>query len=130
MAIGTDIIKTSGRLIFDLVRDGERTSRTLEFPNPVTDLEALQISVNRADSIYTSGEQGMNLLMQPANWRDTNVVEEQWTTVGVHYEVVQTAITPIEPDEAPTVAGGRSEEAQADERSQQDEGQPQGQWQG
>lgn len=101
MAVGTSITKSSGRIIFDLVRDGETTTRVIEVPFPLTDSssEAIQTAVNTADSLFTSSDNYQNVYMQPSNWRDNNLAEEQWTTTGVHYEIITTTTTPIEPDE-------------------------------
>lgn len=130
MAIGVDIIKTSGRLVFDLRRGEDETTRTVDIPNPITDPENVQAAVNTAQAEFTTSTGRVNTFIQPANWRDADVSEEQWITTGLHYEIVTTMITPVEPDEAPTVAGGRSDEAQAEERSQEERNEPQGEWQG
>ena len=98
MAVGVSTTKINGRLIFDLVRDGETTSRAIEIPYSKQENEFLQTAVNQADSIFASSTGNMNLFIQPANWRDSNDVEEQWTTTGVRYELISTTTTPIEPD--------------------------------
>ncbi len=99
MAIGVDEIRTVGRLIFNLRRGDEETTRTIDIAYPITDPEdpqTLQNAVNAANTTYTSGT--MALFIQPANWRDSNATEEQWTTTGVHYEIVTTVTRPITPD--------------------------------
>jgi len=100
MAIGISITKNTGRMVFELTRDGESTTRVIEVPYAKTDTTDpdLQTAVDTAASIYTSSANSMNLNIQPANWRDSNVAEEQWTTVGFRYEIVSTTITPIEPE--------------------------------
>lgn len=139
MAVGVDVIKTIGRLIFDLQRGAEETTRYIEISNPISnDDPNLQAAINRADSIFSSETDKMNLLMQPVNWRDTNVQEQQWVTKGVHYESIMTVTTPIEPDEVLSATMANEEQQQErDERGeqheqeqQQNEGQPQGEWQG
>lgn len=130
MAVGVDEVRVTGRLVFDLARGSERTARVIEIPNAITDAEAVQTAVNKAESVYAGSAQQMNLFVQPLTWRDTNSSEAQWTTTGVHYEIVTTVITPVEPDEPVSLAGGRSDEAQAEERSQEERNEPQGEWQG
>lgn len=98
MAIGVDEIKTSGRLIFDLVRNGETTSRVIDVPYPINDEDSLQAAVNAANSRYTSSSGQMDTFIQPSNWRDSNTTEEQWTTTGVSYEMVTTITKPITPE--------------------------------
>lgn len=100
MAAGVTVIKTTGRLIFELERGDEKTTRSLDVPYPKTDLESteLQEAVNNMNKQFTSAENSMNIFIQPANWRDANIAEEQWTTTRVSYEIVVTTTTPIEPD--------------------------------
>lgn len=100
MAVGISTTRNVGRLVFDLTRNGESTTRIIEVPYARTDTTdtTIQDAVNTAAAIYTSPTNGMNLNIQPANWRDSNVAEEQWTTVGFRYEIVSTTITPIEAD--------------------------------
>ena len=104
MATGVTTVKTTGRVVFELVRNGETTTRQIEIPYAKNDAEAVQSYVNTLNSTFTNaetsgGNASMNLAIQPANWRDTNVVEEQWTTTGVHYEIVTTSITPVNPEQ-------------------------------
>lgn len=108
MAIGTDVIKTTGRLIFTLQRGEEETTRSIDVPFPKTDAENLQTAVNEANTRFTSSTQAQNLVIQPATWRDTNSQEEQWTTVGVSYEIVTTTTTPVTP-ETPATLGSAQE---------------------
>lgn len=101
MAVGTTIIKTTGRLVFELERGEDKTTRSIEVPFPKTDTTgdagvALQ---NAVDSINSAlSVENFDLFIQPANWRDTNVTEEQWKTTKISYEVVTTTSTPIEPN--------------------------------
>lgn len=115
MATGITIVKTTGRLIFDLERDGETTTRTLDIPFAKdSTAENLQTYVNNVNYAFTKEDTfRTNMIIQPANWRDTNTAEEQWITKGVHYEIVRTSTTPIDPDIEPspepspdTVQGG------------------------
>ena len=102
MAVGVSTTKTVGRLIFDLVRGEETTTRTIEIPEAITDTttdDTVQNAVNAANAAFTNSENQMNVAIQPANWRDTATTEAQWTTTRVHYEVVTTMTIPVEPDE-------------------------------
>lgn len=112
MAVGADVIRTSGRLVFELTRGGETTTRTIDIAYPISNSEAVQEAVNTANATFTSSTNVMNTLMQPANWRDASVLEEQWTTTHVRYEIVQTITTPVEPDSSSSV---RAEEQQINE---------------
>lgn len=97
MAIGVDVIKNTGRLIFDLQRGDETTTRTIDIPYPkATDAEGIQDLVNSTKSTYTN--EGNRTFIQPSNWRDANLSEEQWTTVGVRYEYVTTVTNEVTPD--------------------------------
>lgn len=114
MAIGITEVKTTGRLIFDLQRGtgeaAETTSRSIDIAYPITDeqSETLQASVDWANSTFTDSSNQMNIFIQPANWRDMNIAEEQWTTTGVRYEIVTTTTTPITP-ETPVTLGSAQE---------------------
>lgn len=99
MAVGVDVIKTTGRLVFELSRDGEKTTRNIEVPYPISDTNSLQAAVNQANATFTNEQSQMQYAIQPANWRDSNIAEEQWTTERVYYEYVQTLTRPIEPDD-------------------------------
>lgn len=98
MAVGLTETKTVGRVIVHLERGEDTTTRTLDVAYPKTedgegvDLQALVDTIN---STLTST--GMKYFIQPANWRDTNVQEEQWTTTLAEYEIVTTSTTPITP---------------------------------
>lgn len=100
MAVGVDVIRTTGRLVFDLQRGEDVTTRTIDIPNPITDTESteLQNAVNTANTLYTGSGGGMNTFVQPSTWRDAQITEEQWTTTGVRYEVVTVTTRAIEPD--------------------------------
>lgn len=98
MAVGVTEIKTVGRLIFDLERGEEKTTRTLDIPYPKTEDENLQTYVNETNAVFSSNTNLMNTFIQPANWRDTNVIENQWMTTRVSYEIVTTSTTPITPE--------------------------------
>lgn len=100
MAVGISVTKVVGRLIFDLRRDEDEITRSIDIPFPKTEVssEELQTAVNTANTTFTDSSNAMNTFIQPANWRDTNTAEEQWTTTGVRYEIVSTTTTPIEPE--------------------------------
>ena len=108
MAVGVDEIKTIGRWVFDLERGEDTTTRTIEIPYPITDTstEEIQTKVNVLNNEYTSSQYNLNIFIQPANWRDANIAEEQWVTKRVRYEVVTTTISPVTPDTPETVSGG------------------------
>jgi len=108
MAVGVDVIKTTGRLIFTLQRGDEETTRTIDIPFPKTDAENLQTAVNEANTRFTTSNLAQNLIVQPATWRDNNDTEAQWTTTGVSYEIVTTTTTPITP-ETPETLGSAQE---------------------
>lgn len=112
MAVGVDVIRTTGRLIFDLQRGEDTTTRSIEIPYPNTDTsgDTLQNLVNTANTTFTNADNSMNKFIQPSNWRDTNVSEAQWITLGVRYEIVTTSTTPITPDEPETLAASSHEE--------------------
>lgn len=93
MAVGVDTIKTVGRLVFELARDGETTSRNIDIPYPVTDETQAQSAINNINADFVGG-----VIIQPANWRDEDVDENNWTTTAVRYEIVTTATTPITPE--------------------------------
>lgn len=119
MAVGVDEIKITGRWVFDLERGEETTTRTIDIPYPNTDTSSteLQDAINQMNTEYTSDQYKMNVFIQPANWRDTNIAEEQWVTKGVHYEVVTTTISPLMPDTPETL--GSAQEAQQEEHQEQ-----------
>jgi len=100
MSVGVDVIKTTGRLVFELERGGDNTTRTIEIPGPLTDTtgDTVQNAVNTINTNFTNSENQMNTFIQPANWRDTNASELQWTTKRVYYEIVTTTTRPVEPD--------------------------------
>jgi len=98
MAVGVDTIETTGRLIFDLERNGEKTTKVLEITSPITDAAALQTAVNTANSVFTNAENYMNIFIQPSTWRDDGGTETNWTTTGVRYEQITITTRPIEPD--------------------------------
>lgn len=130
MPIGVDTIKTVGRLVFDLERGTEKTSRQIDMANPIVDPENVQAAVNAANATYTNATNQMNTFIQPANWRDSNVTEQQWTTTGLRYEIVTTAITPVEPDEVVSAKMANEEEQHEQEQNDQQQNAPQGEWQG
>lgn len=107
MAVGVDVIKTTGRLIFSLQRGDEATTRTIDVPYPKTDAESLQTAVNEANARFTTSTNAQNLIIQPAIWRDSNDTEAQWTTTGVSYEIVTTTTTPVTPDEPVTLGSAQ-----------------------
>lgn len=107
MAVGVDVIKTTGRLIFSLRRGDEEATRAIDIPYPKTDAENLQTAVNEVNERFTTSTSGQNLIIQPATWRDSNTQEEQWTTVGVSYEIVTTTTTPVTPDEPETLGSAQ-----------------------
>lgn len=121
MAIGVSEVKTVGRLIFDLQRGDVTTSRSIDIPYPKTDADdmaELQTLVNAANADYATATTAyMNVFVQPANWRDTNTAEEQWTTTGVRYEIVTTTTTPITPETPVTL--GSAQEYQQENHEQQ-----------
>ena len=96
--IGTDIIKTTGKVVFSLQRGDETTTRTVDVPYPKTDAESVESIVSALNTTFTSSTQGQNLLIQPANWRDDNVEEKAWTTTGLVYEITTTTTTPVSPE--------------------------------
>lgn len=62
---------------FNLDRDGDKTSRTINLPEPKTNL----ITLNEArDQFLTdfNAISGHQYLIQPSNWRDTDDSEEAW----------------------------------------------------
>lgn len=98
MAVTTT--ETYGRWTFDLERDDEKTTRTISIPNPkdpVQDEQAIQDAVDNLNASIASGQGTWDSFIQPANWRDNNVTEEQWTTTKATYEVISTSKTPFEP---------------------------------
>lgn len=95
MAITT--IDTYGRWKFSLQRDEETTTRAISIPFP-TDIsaeETIQAKVTEVKNYFTSTSGNRNKIIQPANWRDSDLAEEEWTTVDVSYEVVSTSTTPF-----------------------------------
>ena len=100
MAVGVDTIVTTGRLVFDLVRGADTTTRVIDVPFPLIDSTSqdLQNLVNQTNATYTSTTSSMNKFVQPAGWRDQNVSEEQWETTGVRYEIVTVTTTPVTAD--------------------------------
>lgn len=124
MPIQPTEIKTIGRLVFDLARGEETTTRSVEIPNPMTETSAatVQAAVNEANSIYTSDTNAMNILIQPSNWRDDNNTEQQWTTTGVHYEIVLTSITVVDPGTTPDTLGSAQENQPEEHHEEHQEG--------
>lgn len=98
MSIGVDVTKVTGRLVFELSRDDERTTRSIEIPYPIENNASLQSAVDAANALYTNSSEQMNLFVQPSTWRDTNSSEESWATTGVYYEKVTTTTSRVEPD--------------------------------
>ena len=100
MAVGITTTKTTGKLIFELERDEEKTTRSIDVPFPKTDTssETLQSAIDSINTAFTTASSvAANYIVQPANWRDTNTTEEQWTTTRVYYEITTTSSTPVEP---------------------------------
>lgn len=101
MAVMTSITRETGRLIFNLQRDEETTTRAIDIPFPIVDttqegiLEQLQTAINNVNASMTAADNEMNHFMQPANWRDDDQNEPTWVTTSVHYEIVKTTTTPI-----------------------------------
>lgn len=104
MALGISVTKLTGKLVFDLERGEDKTTRTIEVPNAITDtvseesISSLQAAINTMNNDFAVSGGANSYFIQPANWRDTNVAEEQWKTVGVRYEVSSVTTTAIEPD--------------------------------
>lgn len=102
MAATSETIRTTARLVFDLSRNGETTTRTIDIPSPLTDtsegeaLTRIQTAVNNAKTRYV--DSSMNTFIQTANWRDTNISDEQWRTIGLRYEIITTTTQVVEPD--------------------------------
>ena len=122
MAVGITTIKTVGRLVFDLSRGEDVTTRTVDIAYPKTDTESeeLQTLVNTTKTKYTSAN--YNILIQPANWRDTKISEDAWTTTNVRYEVVVTSVTPVTPEE-PVTLGSAQEHQEEHQEYQEQQGQ-------
>lgn len=95
--IGTTEIRQEGKLIVTLQRGDEITERTINMPFPVIDDEQAQTMIATANASLTASTGGINKLLQPVGWRDTNATEEEWTTTGVRYEIIITETTPIIP---------------------------------
>lgn len=117
MAVGVTEIKTVCRLVFDLERDEETTSRSIEIPYGLTEdsSAALQQAINATNTKYTSSS--YNVMIQPANWRDNNIAEEQWVTKGVRYEISTVTTTPITPETPVTL--GSAQENQPEEHHEE-----------
>lgn len=96
-------IETSNYLSikFPLTRNGEETSRTLNFPFPIELAGTIQTELNRIITKYStihSGSPdfpGYQYLVQPTNWRDTDETEEAWQCdwTKITAELVQTTKT-------------------------------------
>lgn len=113
MAAGPTTVDYSGRVVFDLVRGNETTTRSIEVAYPMYDMadqESIQAAVDALNAKYTSSENSANIFIQPANWRDTNRTEETWTTTGVHYEMITTSITPFDPTPSTLSAANHDEQ--------------------
>lgn len=98
MAVGVDVTRITGRLVFELQRGNDTTTRSIDIPYPISDVESLQAAVDAASAIYTSEANQMNIFVQPSTWRDTNSSEESWTTTGLYYEKITTTTSRVEPD--------------------------------
>lgn len=99
MAVQTTTVKTVGRLIFELERGEEQTARSIDIPFPRVDVQGLQTIIDQINSRFTSATEAMNVFVQPSSWRDEQAEEDQWRTVNVRYEIIETATTPITPTE-------------------------------
>lgn len=100
MAIGITTIKTVGRLVFDLQRDEETTTRTIDLPQPLMNQELAQQRLDQLKPNFVDNVNG-KLIIQPANWRDDDVSNsDPWTTMAMRYEIIETAVTPIIPTPA------------------------------
>lgn len=130
--------RTIGRMVFELTRGEEKTTRTIDVPYAKTDTSQAEIQTAVNDVNYdfvVNAQNNFDTFIQPAAWRDTNDTEEQWTSTGFYYEVVETITTQITPTNSPDnrevleqSEEQRSEEPQGDER-RGDENQ-QGEWNG
>lgn len=122
MAIEAAVRKTIGRMVFELTRDDEQTTRTIDIPYAKTDTTSadIQAAVNNARNVFVTGRatNGYDTFIQPAAWRDTNETEEQWTTTGFYYEIVETITTQITPtnNREAVEQEQRSDEPQGEER--------------
>ena len=115
MSAGPTITEYSGRVVFDLTRGNETTTRSIDVAYPMYDMadqESIQAAVDALNTKYTSAENSANIFIQPANWRDTNRTEETWTTTGVHYEMITTSITPFDPTPAESLSAANHDEQQ------------------
>lgn len=95
--MATSVIESYGRWTFELVKDDETTTRTINVPypkDPVSAESAIENAVSLAKNLFAS--EVYNTMIQPSNWRDDNDTEEQWTVAGLKYEVIQTITTPFE----------------------------------
>ncbi len=113
MAAGVTTTEYSGRVVFDLTRGNETTTRSIDVAYPMYDMadqESIQAAVDTLNTKFTSSENSANIFIQPANWRDTNRTEETWTTTGVRYEMITTSITPFEPTAQSLAAANHDEQ--------------------
>lgn len=79
-SIGT---RTESQLVtfyLDLIRGEETASRTISFDIYKYDPGSIDEDVGSFRELLL-GE--YNKLIQPNNWRDSDISEEEWTTVGV-----------------------------------------------
>lgn len=115
MPAGADTIEYSGRILFDLTRGNETTTRSIDVAYPIHDMAdqaSIQSALDTLNTKFTSSENSANIFIQPANWRDTNRTEETWTTTGVRYEMITTTITPFDPTPVESLSAANHDEQQ------------------
>lgn len=94
-----DTITSSSYLTikFPLTKDNETTSRSINVPNPKSNI----VELNQARStILTTMRSidGIQYLFQPSNWRDTDEEEEAWqlgSEDSIEFELTSTTKTKL-----------------------------------
>lgn len=91
-----DVIKNDYRVTFDfkLARDDDETSRALSIDGMRYSAEAVSAAKAFREEMLGGGSMFSIIdptkFVQPANWRDTDEAEEEWTTTDVGITFTQT----------------------------------------
>lgn len=84
---------------FNLDRDGEKSSRTINLPEPKTNVVALNAARDQFVTDFNAIT-GHQYLIQPSSWRDTDDSEEAWqidteADIPIEFELKQSTSTKL-----------------------------------
>ena len=98
-----DVIKTEGRWVFTLSKNTSSgtitTEREISNPFPKAQgSDPVQQDIDDAADYFTADTNRQNKIIQPANWRDDDINEDEWTTTALRYEKIITQTQVFEAD--------------------------------